>query len=179
MRSPAIRLGICLLAMLPGFTMFCVSGAQAQPTSSSSPAIPTASTTSTKTGTRRSKSPVPSASRARPGPGAACVSGATARAASRRNPEGDHGRRSLLERADTVNFNADYVDVTYLHAVLSSRIFREAGVPCFTASHARLILNGSYLGFTSTRRTWTRISSKPAAWTPAATSTRPPPTALA
>ncbi len=46
----------------------------------------------------------------------------------------------------TLNFNADYLDPSYLHSVLASRIMKEAGHPTFHAEHAQLFLNGEVLG---------------------------------
>jgi len=47
---------------------------------------------------------------------------------------------------DVLNFNADWLDRSYLRTVLATRLFERAGVPCFTAAHARLHLNGHFLG---------------------------------
>ena len=47
---------------------------------------------------------------------------------------------------DVLNFNAEYFDKSYVRAVLSSQIMRQAGQSCFRAEHARLYLNGEFLG---------------------------------
>ncbi|HRW96039.1 MAG TPA: CotH kinase family protein [Bacteroidales bacterium] len=50
-----------------------------------------------------------------------------------------NGRKEL-------NFNAEYEDKTYIRAFLSSQIFTKAGQICFATEHARLYLNGEFLG---------------------------------
>jgi spore coat protein H len=47
---------------------------------------------------------------------------------------------------DVLNLNADWLDRSYLRTVMATRLFERAGVPCFDASHARLHLNGEYIG---------------------------------
>ncbi len=47
---------------------------------------------------------------------------------------------------DVILFNADYEDESYIHTVISTRLFSELGYPCFAAEHARLHLNGGYYG---------------------------------
>ncbi len=47
---------------------------------------------------------------------------------------------------DVLNFNADWLDRSYLRTVLATTVFKRAGVPCFDAAHARLHLNGEFLG---------------------------------
>ncbi len=47
---------------------------------------------------------------------------------------------------DVINFNAEYEEPSYLSQYLASLTFRKIGYPCFEAEHARLYLNGSYLG---------------------------------
>jgi parallel beta-helix repeat protein len=47
---------------------------------------------------------------------------------------------------DVLNFNAEYEDPTYICQYLSSLTFRKLGYPCFEAEHARLYLNGRFLG---------------------------------
>jgi len=42
--------------------------------------------------------------------------------------------------------NADYLDKSYLHSVLASRLMRQSGQPCFEAEPARLFVNGKFLG---------------------------------
>lgn len=44
------------------------------------------------------------------------------------------------------NFNADYLDHSYIRAWLFSRVLTEMGFPVFQASHARLEVNGDYRG---------------------------------
>ena len=46
----------------------------------------------------------------------------------------------------TLNFNAEYLDVTYVQQYLASYLMRKSGQPAFTADHARLYLNGKFLG---------------------------------
>jgi len=50
-----------------------------------------------------------------------------------------NGRKEL-------NFNADYLDKSYLHSILASRLMRESGHPCFEAEPARLYINGKFRG---------------------------------
>ncbi len=47
---------------------------------------------------------------------------------------------------DVMNFNADWYDPSYMRVVMASRFFESAGVPCFSAEHGRLHLNGSFWG---------------------------------
>lgn len=47
---------------------------------------------------------------------------------------------------DELNFNAEYEDKSYIRATLSSMIFNMSGQKCFTTEHARLYLNGNFLG---------------------------------
>ncbi|MFH1052108.1 MAG: CotH kinase family protein [bacterium] len=47
---------------------------------------------------------------------------------------------------DVLNFNAEYEDPTYMCQYLASLTFRHIGYPCFAAEHARLYLNGIFLG---------------------------------
>ncbi len=47
---------------------------------------------------------------------------------------------------NTLNFNAEYLDKSYLHAIISSVLMRISGQPCFGAEPARLFLNGQFLG---------------------------------
>ncbi|MFC1539308.1 CotH kinase family protein [Candidatus Latescibacterota bacterium] len=47
---------------------------------------------------------------------------------------------------DMLNFNAEYLDKSYISQYLSSRLMREAGQPAFQSEHARLYLNGEFLG---------------------------------
>lgn len=47
---------------------------------------------------------------------------------------------------DRINFNAEYLDPSYLRTVLTSRLFRDTRHPAFLAEHARLFLNGAFLG---------------------------------
>ena len=44
------------------------------------------------------------------------------------------------------NFNADYLDHSYMRAWLFSRVLTEMGFPVFQVSHARLNVNGDYRG---------------------------------
>lgn len=45
-----------------------------------------------------------------------------------------------------LNFNAEYLDNSYIHSILSSHLFSKIGYPCFHAEPARLYLNGKFLG---------------------------------
>ena len=47
---------------------------------------------------------------------------------------------------DKLNFNAEYEDGTYMCQYIATRTFKRAGYPCFEAEHARLYLNGKFLG---------------------------------
>ena len=47
---------------------------------------------------------------------------------------------------DMLNFNAEYLDKTYISQYLTSRLMREAGHPVFQSEHARVYLNGKFLG---------------------------------
>lgn len=47
---------------------------------------------------------------------------------------------------DVLNFNAEYYDKTFMRQYLATRLFKESGHPCFSTEHARLYLNGKYLG---------------------------------
>lgn len=47
---------------------------------------------------------------------------------------------------DVLNFNAEYEDQSYIRAYLSSQIFKMSGQTSFGAEHARLYLNGEFLG---------------------------------
>jgi len=47
---------------------------------------------------------------------------------------------------DVLNFNAEYEDPTYICQYLSALTYRKIGYPCYEAEHARLYLNGKFLG---------------------------------
>ncbi len=47
---------------------------------------------------------------------------------------------------DALNFNAEYGDNSYLHSVLSSRVFNDAGIDCANMEHIRVYLNGGFFG---------------------------------
>ena len=47
---------------------------------------------------------------------------------------------------ERLNLNAEYLDPSYLRTVLVSRLFRDTGHPAFLAEHARVFLNGTFLG---------------------------------
>ncbi len=47
---------------------------------------------------------------------------------------------------EALNFNAEYEDISYLRPLISSRVFQLTGHPCFDVEHARLYLNGEFLG---------------------------------
>ena len=46
----------------------------------------------------------------------------------------------------TLNFNSEYEDPSYIRSALSSRIFRDAGVPCYETDYAKLYINGKFIG---------------------------------
>lgn len=56
------------------------------------------------------------------------------------------GGEPFVNGRDRLNFNGDYLDKSYLHTVLSSHLMRASGQPAFEAEHARLYLNGEFLG---------------------------------
>ncbi len=45
-----------------------------------------------------------------------------------------------------LNFNAEFEDPSYIRSSLCSRVFREAGVPCFETDFAKLYINGKFIG---------------------------------
>lgn len=47
---------------------------------------------------------------------------------------------------NTLNFNAEYEDKSYIRAFVSSQVFNMTGQHCFVTEHARLYLNGEFLG---------------------------------
>jgi len=47
---------------------------------------------------------------------------------------------------DRLNFNAEYEDPTYMCQYLATRAFKMAGYSCFESEHARLYINGKFLG---------------------------------
>lgn len=52
----------------------------------------------------------------------------------------------FINGRDKINFNAEYTDPTLMRQYMASYLFRKSGHPCFKAEHARLYLNGEYLG---------------------------------
>ncbi|MCP4547762.1 MAG: T9SS type A sorting domain-containing protein [bacterium] len=52
----------------------------------------------------------------------------------------------FLNGLDVMLFNAEWKDPSYTHSILAARVFQEMGYPCFQVEHARLNLNGVYLG---------------------------------
>ena len=52
----------------------------------------------------------------------------------------------FLNGRKELNFNADYLDVSYLHSFLSTLAFKEAGLDCVEVEHIRLYLNDQFLG---------------------------------
>ena len=54
--------------------------------------------------------------------------------------------RPFHDGNERLNFNAEYLDPSYLRTVLASRLFRDTRHPAFLAEHARLFLNGNFLG---------------------------------
>lgn len=47
---------------------------------------------------------------------------------------------------DVLNFNAEYLDKSFIHSILASHLFALTEHPCFEAEPARLYLNGKFLG---------------------------------
>lgn len=45
-----------------------------------------------------------------------------------------------------VNFNAEYHDISYMHSILSTLLFKEAGIPSPDMEHVRIYLNGDFFG---------------------------------
>ena len=54
--------------------------------------------------------------------------------------------RPFLDGSEKLNFNAEYLDESYLRTVLASRLFMDTGHPGFLAEHARIFLNGEFFG---------------------------------
>jgi len=52
----------------------------------------------------------------------------------------------FINGIETLNFNAEYLDKSYMNSILNSLIMRESGQPCFIAKPAKLYLNGEFLG---------------------------------
>ena len=52
----------------------------------------------------------------------------------------------FITGSDVLNLNAEYLDNTLMHQYLSTRLFNDAGLYCFKSEHAKIYLNGSYLG---------------------------------
>ena len=52
----------------------------------------------------------------------------------------------FVDGRDVLNFNAEYLDKSYIHSVMASYLMQASGHPCFEADYARLFLNGSFLG---------------------------------
>ncbi len=52
----------------------------------------------------------------------------------------------FVDGSEKLNFNAEYLDLSYMRAVLVSRLMRDSGQPSFLAEHARLFLNGEFFG---------------------------------
>jgi CotH kinase protein len=47
---------------------------------------------------------------------------------------------------DDINLNAEYLDKTYMRQHLATRLFQDAGQPCYKTSHLKVHLNGTYQG---------------------------------
>ena len=47
---------------------------------------------------------------------------------------------------NSINFNAEYEDKSYINQYLTSRLMKESGQICFESEHARLFLNDEFLG---------------------------------
>ena len=52
----------------------------------------------------------------------------------------------LPDGTRTLNLNADYLDASYLHTALASRLIARSGQPVFDARHAALYVNDSFYG---------------------------------
>lgn len=46
----------------------------------------------------------------------------------------------------TINFNADYLDKSYMRQYISSSVMKMAGQKCFNAEHVKVFLNGEFFG---------------------------------
>lgn len=66
-----------------------------------------------------------------------------------------HPKKSLKVKLDqgsfddglkVLNFNAEYEDKSYIQQYVTSRLMNEGGLSCFNVEHARLYLNGQFLG---------------------------------
>lgn len=47
---------------------------------------------------------------------------------------------------EKLNFNAEYLDLTYMSSYLSAHVFRQVGVPVFDIEHAAIYINGEFFG---------------------------------
>lgn len=47
---------------------------------------------------------------------------------------------------DVLNFNAEYLDNSFIHSILGSNVFAAINYPCFTAEPVRVFLNGTFIG---------------------------------
>ena len=56
------------------------------------------------------------------------------------------GGERFLDEREEINLNADYLDKSYLHSILASRLMRESGQPCFEAEPTRLFINEHFYG---------------------------------
>lgn len=54
--------------------------------------------------------------------------------------------KTFADKAKVLNLNAEYADKTYIRQFVSSRLMALAGVTCFKTEHARVYLNGKFLG---------------------------------
>lgn len=52
----------------------------------------------------------------------------------------------FVDGKETLNFNAEYEDKSYIRAFVASQVFNMTGQHCFVTEHARLYLNGEFLG---------------------------------
>ncbi len=52
----------------------------------------------------------------------------------------------FLDGKEKLNFNAEFLDKSYLRTVLASRLFRDTGHPGFLAEYARIFLNDKFFG---------------------------------
>ncbi len=47
---------------------------------------------------------------------------------------------------EKINFNAEYLDLTYASSYLSAHVYREVGIPVFDIEHAALYINNEFFG---------------------------------
>ncbi len=74
------------------------------------------------------------------------IRGDDARALSKKSLKLRFDSELFADGRDRLNLNAEWLDKSYMSQYLSSRLMREAGHPAFSSEHARVYLNGKYLG---------------------------------